>query len=187
MNDFLNHIRQEKLDSQQRRYEYTKLKFLIVVGLLGVGNWKFSDGSENYLLLYLVPFVGFAIDLYVHGENFGIRRIGYFLKEVSEHIAMERAWELFVDRNRDQFTRLSINVVSGLVFIGTFFILQFKKENFFRDNHPTIHYSWIVINVFVLLVLIVFNYRGYRSLYKNPSPIPVKDTDQSSPEGQRVN
>lgn len=184
MNDFLNHIRQEKIESQKRRYEFTKLKFWLVVGLFGVGNWKFSDGSENYLLLYLIPFVGFAIDLYVHGENFGIRRIGYFVREVTEHVNIERAWELFVDRNRDQFTRIGINVISGLVSIGTFFVLQFKKDNILRDNYTFIHISWIVINAVILLVLIIINYTGYRSLYSNPGPIPIKDEKRSSPECQ---
>ena len=180
MQNFLNHIRQEKLDAQKRRYEYTKVKFLLVVGLFGIGNWKFSDPSENYLLLYLVPFVGFAIDLYVHGENFGIRRIGFFVREISNYIKIERAWEYFVDNNRDKFTQIGIHIVSGIVFFSTLFLLHFRKENLLREKFPAIHNTWILVNLFIFILFIVLSYRGYRSLYTSATPIQI-DSQEPSP------
>jgi hypothetical protein len=173
MKDFLNHIRQEKMETQQRRFALIKLKFLLIVGLFGVGNWKFSDPAENYLLLYLVPFIAFAIDLYVHGENFAIRRIGFFVREISDPICIERAWELFVDENRDRFTQIGINVVSGLVFAATLFILQFKENNSLRVDHHIFHYMWIAFNILVLFMFILLSIFGYRSLLKNKTPISV--------------
>lgn len=179
MKDFLNHIRQEKLETQQRRFALIKLKFLLIVGLFGVGSLKFSGPGDNYLLLYLVPFIGFAIDLYVHGENFAIRRIGFFVREISEPICIERAWELFVNENRDRFTQIGINVVSGLVFATTFFILQFKEDNLLRVNHHVFHYIWIGFNILVLFAFILLSIIGYRSLLKNKTPISVKKDKNS--------
>jgi len=174
MNDFLNHLRQEKLNTQKSRFEFIRLKFILVVGLFGIGNWKFTEFSENYLLLYLVPFVGFAIDLYIHGENFAIRRIGYFVREIEKCIPVERAWELYVDKNRDRYTRAGIYVVSILLFISTFLILQLKEDNNFRENYGLWHYLWVFVNLVILSLFILCSYRGYNSLKKNKKPIKIK-------------
>ena len=182
MKEFLDYLRKEKLETQMRRLEFIKLKFMLIVALLGVGTWEFSSMEDNYLLLYLVPFVGFAIDLYVHGENFAIRRIGFFVKEIVEHDPLERTWELFVDKNRDQFTRIGFNVVSILLFLGTFFVLQFKENNSIRIYSSFLHYLWVVINLILLIILIIINFIGYNSLKKNRTPIINKYIEKSLSE-----
>ena len=184
MKDFLIHIRQEKLDSQKRRHDFTKLKFLLVVGLFGVGSWKITGSSDNYLLLYLIPFVGYAIDLYVHGENFGIRRIGYFVKEVNVHIPIERQWECFVDKNRDQFTRIGTFVISVLIFNGTLFVLHYKKDNHLKINHPNVHCSWIVINILLIGFFVYITFFGYKNLFKKNPPNKVDDNEQPRDKGK---
>lgn len=186
MKDFLEHLRQEKLDTQKRRLEYVRLKFMLVVALFGIGTWKFNGIEDNYLLLYLIPFVGFAIDLYVHGENFAIRRIGFFVRESREHDSLERAWELFVNDNRDQFTRIGINVVSILLFLGTFFILHFKEGNIVRNQNPFLHYLWVIINLILIIVFIVINFIGYNSLNKNKIPISDNYQNKKGSKGRAI-
>jgi hypothetical protein len=177
MNDFLSHLRQEKLDTQNRRAEFIKLKFLLVAGLFGIGNWEFSGISNNYLLLYLVPIIGFALDLYIHGETFAIRRIGFFVKEIDHNIPIEHSWEQFVNKNRDKFTLVGTNVVSGLIFFGTFFILQIIDNNQFRFSHPLLHYSWVIVNFMIWLLFIYFSLKLHRSLLRNKTPIETSNTD----------
>lgn len=176
MKEFIDHLRQEKLETQKHRVEFIKLKFLLVVGLFGVGNWNFAEFSNNYLLLYLIPFVGFAIDLYIHGENFAVRRIGYFLRENVRYVPVERTWEYFVSNNRDKYTRTGIYAVSILIFLGVFLILEVKPDNEFRINYLFWHYLWVLINLILLVTFIVFSHRGYKSLNKNKTPIFFKMT-----------
>jgi hypothetical protein len=141
MEEFLKHIRQEKLDTQKNRAEFIKLKFILIAGLFGIGSFKISIIPDNYLLLYLVPFVGLALDLHIYGETFAIRRIGFFVCEMKNFIPIERTWELFVKENRDRFTLVGVNIVSELIFICTAGLLQFKWDNHFRIYHSFLHYS----------------------------------------------
>ena len=92
---------------------------------------------------------------------------------VSPPPIIERAWEFFVSENRDKYTRAGIYVVSTLIFIITFLVLELKEDNNFRINHPLLHYLWVLINLFILFLFVLCSYRGYNSLNKNKTPIDI--------------
>ena len=77
--DFINGLREEILSGQERRSKYVILKLSFIVGLFGIGSMTISSVSLNSLI-YLVPLVVAIFDLYILGEDFGVKRAGRFIK-----------------------------------------------------------------------------------------------------------
>jgi len=117
--DFLKDLRAEIMATQGRRFEFIRQKFLFVVGLLGVGSISISDQFDTLWVLYLAPLVAFSFDLYVYGEDFGVKRAGAFMRRESTEVPQnERDWEEFVNRNRDPLTKMAGTLLSLLVLLG---------------------------------------------------------------------
>ena len=95
--DFVSHLREEKLYAQQARSAYTQRKLAYGAALLGIGALSFQQFNLNLNpVLYLVPFVAAAFDLYILAEDYSVKRIGAYLREHSSR--QERDWELYVSR-----------------------------------------------------------------------------------------
>jgi hypothetical protein len=126
MNTFHNNLRSEILQAQNRRADLVKQKLTFVSAAIGLGSIKFGE-LDTSLLLYVAPFVALAFDLYITGEDFGIKRGGAFLgREKSPAEPEEKLWENFVCLNRDGFSVIAGPLPSILVVVGALTLLVTK-------------------------------------------------------------
>ena len=144
--DFIADLRKEILSAQRTRYRHTQQKFLFVIGLLGIG--KLLPMISDYIVLfYLAPIVAFAFDLYITGENFGIRRIGTFIFWCKGASKEERYWEFLLPKNRDPFAAFAGPLMS-------FFILCISSLWILKHERPSDEFAiWFAFNI-VLLMLV---------------------------------
>ena len=100
---FATKLRDEIEATQKRRHDFILKKFTFGGTLLGLGSLSVpvSLGKSITLapLLYIVPLLAIAYDIYIVAEDYGIKRAGAFLRlqDVPTENS-ERMWERFVSR-----------------------------------------------------------------------------------------
>lgn len=120
---FIKSLREELMQTQNIRFRLSIQKLIFIIGLLGIGSLKASGSILGNLvyLVYFVPFVAFMFDIFIIGENFGIRRIGLYLKYHENVSDTERFWEFLLNmplkKHRDLFA-VHGNIFSTLVAIS---------------------------------------------------------------------
>ncbi len=144
--DFLKELRDEIGRSQDRRTTYIKYKLMFNVSLLGIGSASIINSSTNKLmissLLYIVPLVGLVFDLYIFGEDFGVKRAGAFIKNSGEAAFTETLWEKFVEKNRDWYSYVANPVSSLLIVAGATFGILKSKPNLILFT------LWLLVSIF---------------------------------------
>ncbi|ODS36313.1 hypothetical protein BEH94_02850 [Candidatus Altiarchaeales archaeon WOR_SM1_SCG] len=150
--DFMGDLRTEIRETQERRAAYIRQKFTYVIGLLGIGN--ISIGNFQPLpLLYLAPLIAFAFDLYILGEDFGIKRAGGFLGRESSNASNEvKEWEKRCRENRDQFSKIACPFLSVLVLIVSIVVL------WPQDKNNILYWFWIATNILILIGIWAYSY-----------------------------
>lgn len=133
-------LRAEIAATQSRRMGYVKLKLALVVGLLGVGGASVLKDLDTTSLLYLVPLVSFIFDLYVMGEDFGIKRAGCFIGSSPHAPSEERFWETAAGQHRDWFSYFAgpLSSLCALVAAGIALRLSHASLSGFR--------AWLVVS-----------------------------------------
>jgi hypothetical protein len=111
---FIHQLRDEIQAGQVRRSSYIKAKLAFVVSLLGLGAISLKGMSQTSHLLYLVLIVTFVFDLYILGEDFGIKRAGAFIQTSPATPLEERAWEISLALKRDWFSYFA-NILSSFI------------------------------------------------------------------------
>lgn len=111
--DFLRHLHDEKLKTQAARTTYVTQKLAYATGLLALGSVEVGSVDLSPLL-YLVPFLAIAFDLYILGEDYSVKRIGAFLRGNST-VASEKRWEDWVSRNRDHFAPFAMPILTNVL------------------------------------------------------------------------
>ena len=155
--EFLKHLHSEKLKAEEARTAYTLKKLAYATALLGIGSLNINIGQIDLsLILYLVPWVAFAFDLYILGEDYSVKRFGAFLKANSPD-ALEQLWEKWISQNRDPFAPLAMPVLTTLLLLGAATVIWvggFAAGSFF--------WGWLVLSGLPSWILFAF----YRSLRK---------------------
>ncbi len=146
--------------STDKRGLLITLKISFVLGLLGMGTLKFGN-PKLPSLVYVIPFVSFLFDLYILGENFGVKRIGYYFRnKCTESPKVEKNWEAFVLNNRDKFTKCAASYASSIILVictaYIFFILDIKTIILFK-----------ILWFFICVGLIIRTFRYERNLESN--------------------
>jgi hypothetical protein len=106
---FLSDLRQEIFQAQKRRGQILTLKLSFISGFFGIGSLDkiANSGLEinaNYVF-YIIPFIALIFDLYLMGEDYGIKRAGQFIKESAETPRVEKEWEAYIAQGkRDLFS-----------------------------------------------------------------------------------
>jgi len=115
MSEFWESLRAEILAAQQRRGELTKQKFTYVIASFGLGTLS-AKGLPTSGLIFIAPVIAFAFDLYMVGEDYGIKRAGAFLcKEASGSPDALKEWERWVSQFRDPFSKYAGPFLSAVV------------------------------------------------------------------------
>jgi hypothetical protein len=162
--DFLKDLRAEITESQRRRGGLVKLKVTAVISIFGLDSIKPKSVSES-LILCLVPFAVFVFDLYIIGENFGIRRAGSFILNSSQAPYEERRWESFARTNRDRASTIA-NSVSSLIFLAV------SAYYLWHVLAPQRSVYWIWLAISAVLVFGSWTYERLilERIYKTGSP-----------------
>ncbi|MBI3586425.1 MAG: hypothetical protein HY088_04780 [Ignavibacteriales bacterium] len=118
---FLNNLYEEKLKHKEHRMNYVVKKFLFTIGLFGLGSSQIPTINLSPLL-YLIPFVALACDLYIFAEDFKVKRIGMF---VQKHCLFscpdEKNWEILVNEYREPLAVFASLVLSLIVLLASAF------------------------------------------------------------------
>lgn len=150
-NDIWKDIRVEIQETQKRRAAYVRQKFTYVIGLLGIGS--ISIGSfQPISFLYLAPLIAFAFDLYILGEDFGVKRASGFLSRQDVQSPDDnKKWERYCKENRDPFSRLGGPFLTFLVLIASILVLWTQAKN------TSIYWIWIITNIIVLIGMVLYS------------------------------
>jgi hypothetical protein len=136
---FLKALNDEKLQAQQRRAEFNKLKFTFIASLFAIGSVEFKN-IDLALVLYIVPFISICFDLYILGEDYGIKRMGGFVRQ---HLPseMEAQWEEWIGQRRDPFATFAVPLLSLLVLVACAAVLWQKEAN------RIVFGIWFIVNL----------------------------------------
>ncbi len=146
--DFLKQLRIEILETQKRRESFIKAKLTFVVGLLGIGAISIGSSIKTTSLLYLVPLVAFIFDLYILGEDFGVKRAGTFIRTSPAAPLEERIWEKGLGSKRDWYSYFAHPLSSIVVLTAAAVGIHVSEINILP------FWPWIFINsVFILIVV----------------------------------
>jgi hypothetical protein len=139
---FSDKIREELLSVKEQGYKTRVQKRVFIIALLGLGSIDPFDGgigniingvqsgsfkTQFYQILYLAPFVAIIFDALSAEHGFSVRRMGKFLRIHSED-EIEKDWEKFVHKHRDNFFRQAEILFTLLTFLSSLYIL-FNIQN----------------------------------------------------------
>jgi isopentenyldiphosphate isomerase len=130
--DFLQHLQEEKLQTQKTRENYTLKKLAYATALLGIGSFKLDKIINLNFLLFFVPFVALVFDFYILGEDYSIKRIGAFLSKNSNN-DLEQQWENWVSQNRDPFAPIAMSSLTTLLLIGSALIINHLNSEYIKN------------------------------------------------------
>lgn len=149
--DFLSELYEEKITSQKRRGDLVIKKLSWVTGLLAAGviNLKIVENelkisTETSFLVYVVPVISLVFDLYILGENYGIKRMGCFIR-LTMRGTVDGDWETFVSPRRDVFSGFALFFSSLIILISSAIVLWYLTTDHY------LLYIWVVI-LFILLI-----------------------------------
>lgn len=154
-------LQEEKLQSQQRRSTYNMRKLIFVGSLFALGSIKVPLEINLSFVLYIVPFISICFDLYIWGEDYGIKRIGGFIRE---HLKdePEAVWEDWVGKRRDPFATFAVPLLTLLVVVACAGILWEKKANQY------FFIIWIFLNLLAIIYLFCYSQRLRKRLLATP-------------------
>jgi hypothetical protein len=171
--EFVKHLREEKLQAQETRSAYTQKKLAYVTALLGIGILTIEQLDLNPVL-YLVPFVAAAFDLYILAEDYSVKRIGAWLREFSGQ-PLEHDWEKWVSENRDRFALIAMPFLSTLMQAGAAVIIWIASGG----DVPGVFWPWLVLGLLPSWVLF-FLYRKLRDRIQEKVTAVAREQIQST-------
>jgi hypothetical protein len=111
---FLSALTHEKLQAQERRGKLVFSKLGWATGLFAIGVVKLPLKTESQVILYFVPVIALVYDLYILGENYGIKRMGAFIRMYISN-SPEVKWEAWVCGRRDRFSWYALPLSSYII------------------------------------------------------------------------
>jgi hypothetical protein len=159
---FLGELRQEIMFSQERRGKIVRLKLTFISSFFGLGSLnKFEINNVSFhteYLFYIIPIIALIFDLYVMGEDFGIKRAAKFIKNRLETPQTEKDWENSVDLKRDRFSYIAF-ILSALLILGICVYMVYPQE----DCSKTLFWWWFSLSS--LTVWLNVFYKPLRNLF----------------------
>ncbi|MCG8551931.1 MAG: hypothetical protein MI799_16145 [Desulfobacterales bacterium] len=119
---FLSALHEEKITSQKRRGELISKKLTWVTGLFALGTVKLPLPEETHVLLFFVPVISLIFDLYIIGENFGVKRMGSFIR-LAIRDTCEGEWESWLSSRREKFSQNALLLSSSIILVACAIVL----------------------------------------------------------------
>lgn len=155
--EFLKHLHSEKLKAEETRTTYTLRKLAYATTLLGIGSLSIKFGQVDLsLILYLVPWVALAFDLYILGEDYSVKRFGAFLGANSPD-DLEQLWEKWISQNRDPFAPIAMPLLTTLLVLGATTVIWVRGL-----AASQVFLGWLILTVLSTWILFAF----YQTLRK---------------------
>jgi hypothetical protein len=143
-------LTEEKLKSQERRSSFNIRKLIFVAGLFSVGVVKLPYELDLKLVLYIVPVISICFDLYILGEDYGIKRIGRYIENKFSS-EPEGEWEKWVGFRKDPFAKYAVPILSLIVLIACASILLRSVQNIY------FFYLWIILNISAIIFNLIYS------------------------------
>ena len=126
---FLGSLYDEKLKHKEYRNTFVIHKLLFTIGLFGLGSTSVSNSNLNLgFLLYFVPFVALAYDVYIFAEDYKVKRVGVFVRYgCSAKCEDEKHWEQWVEKNREPLAAFASLVLTLIAFVASAFIIFYSR------------------------------------------------------------
>lgn len=157
---FLDELYDEKLKHKEHRHEFVKLKLLFVIGMSGIGSLPNHALIDLSILLYFIPFVALAYDVYIFSEDFKVKRIGLYIRSVPELKAEEdAAWERWLcakSERREKSSMIASLVLTIVTLFSSSYLLSLRS-----DGATGFVHVWWLISCAVSIV-VVFGFAFYR-------------------------
>jgi hypothetical protein len=150
--DFIKRMHEEKLESQKRRAEFNIKKFLFVGALFSVGAVKLPKEIDLTLILYIVPAISICFDLFILGEDYGIKRAGGFIRSNCKD-SMDATWEDWVGSKRDPFATFAVPILTILVLVACVAIMW--------PTQKTLPWFWVWALLNTAATVFLFIYSQY--------------------------
>jgi hypothetical protein len=166
---FLSDLRQEIFQAQKRRGQILTLKLSFISGFFGIGSFDkiANSGLEinaNYVF-YIIPFIALIFDLYLMGEDYGIKRAGQFIKESAETPRVEKEWEAYIAQGkRDLFSTWAYRIYAVLI-VFVCFIMVFPHHHM----PSPFFYLWALLSIFYVVLQFIYKLILNRRLSNNKS------------------
>jgi hypothetical protein len=177
--DFVKDLRNEIYMGQERRTKYVLYKLSFIVGIFGVGSIKIGSVPLSPLL-YLTTLVVLVFDLYILGEDFGVKRAGRFLIGSPAAPAEERRWERTVQVNRDPVTGIAR-------FISSIIVLLFATLALWKTQHSSIfYYMWIFLSFSTIILISIYSHFLVGRLRKLDDYLKKKEETLSNKNTQQT-
>jgi len=124
---FLKSLREEVIHHKDKRATFVLQKLVSVAALFGLGSGKL--GSINLpMLLFTVPFVSLALDVYISAEDYKVKRIGTFFRIYRYATPAERNWERFVNQHREPVAVWASLVLTAIAALASAFVLHTQNS-----------------------------------------------------------
>lgn len=154
---FLNHIHEEKLNTQKERAKYIKLKLTFVSSLLGVLSSINNEIINLKFLFYILPIIVVIFDNYIAATDSSIKRVGNFLKININYNKIEKNWEIYSSNNRDKYAPRANFLLSIMITFISFMM--------FYNKYDMKCYSYIVF-IAILTIQIFQHYIFRKNIFK---------------------
>jgi hypothetical protein len=158
--EFLHRLREEALHHKQRRASLVLQKLAFVVALFGVVVLRIPAApgtpvsllGDFYWLLYALPFIALAYDVYICAEDYKVKRIGTFFR-TSRHVGLcEREWEVYVNDHRETLTAWAGAFLTSLTIAVPALVLPFALGK----QMGVWFYVWLISSVLPLVFLLSY-------------------------------
>ncbi len=164
--DIAGKLRAEINKSKSLRHTFILRKFAFGTALMGLGALTIKNG--HYLeigfstLLYIVPLVAIAFDLYIFSEDFRIVRAGLFINsKMSGASSSEKDWEEFINKHPNNASIFSFFWVTLIYIVISAAILYWTQS----ETHPGLFWIWLIsVSIFELAIVLLSAYN--RNLLK---------------------
>jgi integrase len=144
---FLESLREEVIHHKDKRATFVVQKLVSIAALFSLGSGQF--GSVNFpLLLFTVPFVSLALDVYISAEDYKVKRIGTFFRIYRYATPAERDWERFVNQHRERVAVWASLTLTAIAVLASAFVLYVQNSAIGATNiplWPEIFWGWAFV------------------------------------------
>jgi hypothetical protein len=137
--DIFDKLRTEITEERKLRHDLIMRKFAFLTAFMGTGAINLLSKPQTFidlhLLLFLVPFVAIAFDIYIFLEDYRIKRAGEFIKRLKEipeldaSSSLESVWEEFVSANPNKGSTYAFFGVTILYTVASLMLLATFKHD----------------------------------------------------------
>ena len=149
-----------KKNLKVKNAEFNIRKFVFIGALFTVGVADLPEGIDLSLVLYLVPFISLFFDLYIIGEDYGIKRMGGFIREQYKD-TMDSNWENWVSKRRDPFSSFAVPILTLIILVTCIAILWRTQSDYF------LFWIWLVFIIGGIVFMQIYSHRLKKKLIKD--------------------